>query len=273
MSIRAPYAAGLFYLGYETGLRREVEKLLSQSVSRPKLSGIGLVVPHAGYEYSGVTAGKAYASIDIPNRIIILGPNHSGFGLPISVDDNDFWKTPLGDVALDKEMADLLISGSKMIKISRDAHRLEHSIEVQLPFLQVAKTGPFIFTPISVMGGLPLEAYQEAADAIAKAIMEVNERVLIVASTDLTHYEPAAYAKEMDSKVIEAIREMNPVKMLTTVYENDITMCGYGPTAIMLLAATQLGAKKAVLIDYSTSADFSMDESSVVGYGSLLVGS
>jgi MEMO1 family protein len=270
MSVRAPYAAGLFYLGYEAGLKREVEKLLAiDNTSKKRAKGI--IVPHAGYEYSGPTAGAVYSAVTIPKRLIILGPNHSGFGLPVSLDDHNSWKTPLGEALVDKEMINKLLVSSNIFKVSRDAHRLEHSIEVQLPFIQVVTGGDFVFTPISLMGSTDIELYRSTGYAIAQAIQESGDDVLIIASTDFTHYEPLAYAREMDAKAIEAIEEMNTQKLLETVYENDISMCGYGPVATMLFATLELGAAKAELINYSTSADFSMDESSVVGYGSMAI--
>lgn len=270
MSVRASYAAGLFYLGYEEGLRREVDKLLKDRVDG-KTKAKGIVVPHAGYEYSGPTAGAVYSAVTIPKRLIILGPNHSGFGLPISLDDHDAWKTPLGAAQIDKEMISILLDSSDIFKVSRDAHRLEHSIEVQLPFIQVATENEFEFVPIALMGGIDPGIYKEVGHAIADAIKKVDEDVLIVASTDFTHYESLSYAREMDAKAIAAIEAMNPQKLLETVYENDISMCGYGPVATMLFAALELGATKAELISYTTSADFSMDESSVVGYGSMAI--
>ncbi len=271
MNKRTPYAAGLFYLGYEEGLTRDVKKYLKTQGEREKIKAKGIVVPHAGYEYSGPVAGSVYGAIEAPKRYIIIGPNHSGFGFPISIEDSGTWKTPLGDVDIDEALASSIMANSKNIKISYDAHRLEHSVEVQLPFLQVITGSDFTFVPV-VMKGLPdITVYREVGHAIAESIRSQKEEVLIAASTDFTHYEPLSIAESMDKLAIDAILAMDPEFLLQTVYENDITMCGVGPVATMLYAAKELGATKAELIKYATSADFSMDTASVVGYGGLVV--
>lgn len=272
MNKRMPYAAGLFYLGYEEGLRRDVKKLLNTEPKRDrKIKAKGIVVPHAGYEYSGPVAGSVYGAIEPPKRFIDIGPNHSGFGFPISIEDSGVWKTPLGDAVIDEILAADLVANSKNIKVSYDAHRLEHSVEVQLPFLQVITDNDFSFVPV-VMKGMPdISVYREVGQAIAEAINSVNDDVLIVASTDFSHYEPLSVAETMDKLAIDAILAMDPELLFQTVYENDISMCGVGPVATMLFAVKELGATKAELIKYATSADFSMDTASVVGYGGLVV--
>lgn len=272
MNKRTPYAAGLFYLGYKEGLTRDVKKYIKVQDEREKtIKATGVVVPHAGYEYSGPVAGSVYGTIMPPKKFIIIGPNHSGFGFPISIEDAGTWKTPLGDVEIDETLAASLIAGSNNIKISYNAHRLEHSVEVQLPFLQIITGEDFTFVPM-VMKGLPdINVYREIGNAIADSIRSAEEDVLIIASTDFTHYEPLSVAETMDKMAIDAIMAMDPEFLLQTVYENDITMCGVGPVVTMLYAAMELGATNAELIKYATSADFSMDTASVVGYGGLAV--
>ncbi|MFA5877638.1 MAG: AmmeMemoRadiSam system protein B [Candidatus Paceibacterota bacterium] len=272
MNKRTPYAAGLFYLGYEEGLTRDVKKLLKAQAERESnVKAKGVVVPHAGYEYSGPVAGSVYGAIDPPKRFIIIGPNHSGFGFPISIEDTGTWKTPLGNAEIDEALAAHMMANSKNIKVSYDAHRLEHSVEVQLPFLQVITGNDFTFVPVAIKGLPDITVYREVGHGIAEAIRQEKEDVLIVASTDFTHYEPLPVAESMDKLAIEAILAMDPEFLLQTVYENDITMCGVGPVATMLYATKELGATKAELIKYATSADFSMDTASVVGYGGLVV--
>ena len=271
MDVRAPYAAGLFYVGYEEGLKRDVKRLLGGTEQTGSVDARGVVVPHAGYEYSGKVAGSVYSRINVPERMIIIGPNHSGFGYPVSIEDHGYWKTPLGEVEIDSELAKSLGSHSANIKVSRDAHRLEHSVEVQLPFLQVMAGNGFKFVPMVIKGGLNLDDCREIGLAIAMAIKETSDDVLIIASTDFTHYEPEEYAREMDKLAIDAILEMDPLKLLQTVFENDITMCGPYGTAAMLYASMEQGAKKAELVKYATSADFSRDTQSVVGYGGLII--
>lgn len=271
MDVRAPYAAGLFYVGYEEGLKRDVKRLLGGPEQKGSVDVRGVVVPHAGYEYSGKVAGSVYSRINVPKRMVIIGPNHSGFGYPVSIEDRGFWKTPLGDVEIDHDLASSIKSHSPSIKVSRDAHRLEHSVEVQLPFLQVMASDGFKFVPMVIKGGLNLDDCREIGLAIAAAIKETDDDVLIIASTDFTHYEPEEYAREMDKLAIDAILEMDPLKLLQTVFENDITMCGPYGTAAMLYASLEQGAKQAELVKYATSADFSRDTQSVVGYGGLIV--
>jgi len=271
LSQRSPRAAGLFYLGYEEGLTRDVKKYLGDPPKDGLLNAKGVVVPHAGYEYSGPVAGSVYASIKIPKRVVILGPNHTGFGHEISADDESIWRTPLGDARVDLEMTKMIVDANQNIRVSRDAHRLEHSIEVQLPFLQVLTDNNFRFTPIAMKGNADVSVFESLGKTIAGVISDLGEDVLVVASSDFTHYEPKSYAEKMDALVIDQILELDPRKMLRVVYENDVTMCGYGPVATMLFAALESGATKAKKIKYSTSADFSMDEASVVGYGGLAI--
>jgi MEMO1 family protein len=272
MNTRSPYAAGLFYVGYEEGLRRDVKKYLGKETGKgQEIKARGIVVPHAGYEYSGPVAGSVYGAIEAPKRLIIIGPNHSGFGFPVSIEDSGLWKTPLGEAVIDEIMAADLVANSQDIKVSHDAHRLEHSVEVQLPFIQVITDNDFSFVPIVMKGMSDISIYREVGHTIAEAIKSAGEEVLIVASTDFTHYEPLEVAEAMDKLAIEAILAMDPELLLQTVYTNDISMCGVGPVATMLYAVKELGANKAELIKYATSADFSMDTASVVGYGGLVV--
>jgi hypothetical protein len=189
----------------------------------------------------------------------------------MALDDNRWWRTPLGKAEVDLDMVERLSGGSANIQVSRDAHRLEHSIEVQLPFLQYVRGDDLLFTPIAMKGNIDPGDYRSAGEEIAAVINNLGEEVLLIASSDFTHYEPLEYAKKMDSMAIDAIVALDPDRLLGTVYENDISMCGYGPVATMLYAAKEHGAVNAKLIKYGTSADFSMDESSVVGYGGLAV--
>lgn len=272
MDRRAPYAAGLFYLGYEEGLRREVKKHIANAPEREALiRAKGIVVPHAGYDYSGPVAGSVFGSIEKPMRTIILGPNHSGFGLSVSIEEAGAWKTPLGEVDIDKDLANSLLEADKEIKVNYDAHRMEHSIEVQLPFLQVLTDNNFTFVPISLKWQSDLDAYRRIGAAIGEAIKTTGEDVLVIASSDFTHYEPQVVAETMDKMAIDAILALDPERLLKTVYENDISMCGVGPVATMLHAVKVLSATHAELIKYATSADFSHDSTSVVGYGGLVV--
>lgn len=272
MNMRTPYAAGLFYLGYEEGLRRDVKKLLLTQPGRDqKIKAKGIVVPHAGYEYSGPVAGSVYGAIEPPKRFVVIGPNHSGFGFPISIEDSGAWKTPLGEAVIDEILAAGILAKSQNVKVSYDAHRLEHSVEVQLPFLQEIAGNNLSFVPMAMKGIRDTSVYREVGLAMADTMKSIGEEVLIVASTDFTHYEPLSVAETLDKLAIDAIIDLDPELLLQTVYENGISMCGVGPVAAMLYAVIELGAKKAELIKYATSADSTMDTSSVVGYGGLVV--
>ncbi len=273
MNIRPPYASGVFYLGYMEGLKREVAKCLGQEtidVEQMK-NAIGVIVPHAGYDYSGAVAGKVYRNIRMPKTFIIIGPNHSGFGSDIAVDTNHSWKTPLGTVDVDEPLAKSIIKKSHAAKEDYDAHRLEHSVEVQLPFLQHLTSGEMTFVPISVRGNLEAETAESVGLAIADAVRDEGRDVLIVASTDLTHYEPLPIAERSDQIAIDAMLTLEPLHMLEVVFEHDISMCGPGPVATMMYAVNDLGATQAELVSYRTSADFSMNDKNVIGYAGIVI--
>jgi len=260
--------AGQFYPGSGIQLKEEVASLLKPA--KKKYSAIGIVSPHAGYMYSGSVAGCVFASINkIPKSIVIIGPNHTGSGERFSLMSDEAWLTPLGEVKVDKTLAEAILKGSRLIKEDRLAHTNEHSVEVQLPFLQ-AVVPDIQFVPIvaSYAGAGTLAA---VGKDIASAIKASGKKVLIVASSDMTHYERQEDAKVKDEKAIEAILKLDEEGLVGRVKKYGISMCGYAPVAIMLAAAKELGAKKAELIKYQTSGDTSGDYSSVVGYAGVIV--
>ncbi len=267
MNKRTPYAAGLFYLGYEEGLTRDVKKYLkTQGEREKKIRAKGIVVPHAGYEYSGPVAGSVYGAIEAPKRFIIIGPNHSGFGFPISIEDFGTWKTPLGDVEIDENLAADMMANSKNIKVSYDAHRLEHSVEVQLPFLQYLYGSGFKFVPICFQ----LQDFA-SAEEVGNALVEVlaERNAVIIASSDFTHYEPQANAARKDNAALKAVEALDAKQFLTIIESQNVTACGYGPIATVITAAKGLLAKEAKLLQYKTSGDITGDKSSVVGYAAV----
>jgi len=229
---------------------------------------IGCISPHAGYMYSGAVSGAVIASMGPKQSYIILGPNHTGLGLPFGVDRRD-WLTPLGEVKADQELADLILAGSDLFEDDVLCHSREHSIEVQLPILQ-SLGKEFTFVPI-VIGGGGLAEYEKLGLALARAVKASKKSVSIIASSDMTHYQPHEFAKEQDRAVIGKILELDIRGFLQIIEERDVSMCGYAPSAIMLVAAKELGAKRAELIDYRTSAEASGDYSSVVGYAGIVV--
>lgn len=267
--VRDAVVAGQFYPGSSDSLLREVKSLMPGQPN--KEDAIGLVSPHAGYMYSGPVAGSLYSAIKSKNLYLIMGPNHTGLGAPFAMAASDSWKTPLGTVEIDKALVSQIKKNSKHIREDELAHAHEHSVEVQLPFLQVLKKD-FKFVPIAISYGT-LAIYREIGRALAKSIkdLKLEKSVTIIASSDMTHYESQESAKKKDSLAIEAILKLDEEALMDNVTRFDISMCGYAPTVIMLVAAKELGATKARLAKYQTSGDAMGDYSSVVGYAGLII--
>lgn len=264
MQIRKPAVAGQFYPGKEESLRKSIEQMVTKV--QKKIKAIGIVSPHAGYMYSGPVAGELYSNIEIPETVVILGPNHTGIGKPYAIMTEGNWWTPLGEVEIDNTLAKEILNASDLIEEDSNSHKYEHSLEVQVPFLQYFK--PDIKIVPIVIGG---DEFTKIGEAIAGSIKKYKKDVLIVASSDMTHYEPQENAKKKDNLAIEAILKLDEKEMLNRISKFDISMCGYGPTAIMLVSAKIQGAKQAKLIKYMTSGDTTGDYSAVVGYAGLAV--
>lgn len=267
--VRQPVVAGQFYPGSEKLLLKQVQSLIDRKAEKEE--AIGVVSPHAGYIYSGSVAGSTLSSVKSRSTYIIVGPNHTGSGGEFSLSTSESWKTPLGEARLDKPLASRIVKGSRYIKEDEAAHNHEHSIEVQLPFLQVLQRD-FSFVPI-VVSHADLDIYREIGNELAKAVkqLKLEDSVTIIASSDMTHYEPHETAKKKDSQAIEAILELDEGKLLDRIDRLNISMCGYAPVAIMLAAAKELGAKKARLVKYETSGDATGDYSAVVGYAGIVI--
>ena len=274
-SIRQPAVAGRFYPGSAQRLRAEVETFTTapattaQIASEPKIAAKGCVVPHAGYMYSGAVAGAVYRRLDLPRRTIILCPNHTGKGEPLAIMSDGAWRTPLGDIAIDSELAESLKATMPMLDEDPEAHRFEHALEVQLPFLQLLKPG-IQFVPIAI-GTSNFDALTALGNTIALALSNVLEPVLVIASSDMNHYESDSVTRVKDRRAIDQILALDPRGLRDTVREGNISMCGYGPATIMLTAARRMGATKAELIRYATSGDVSGDRDMVVGYAGIAV--
>jgi len=266
--VRRPAVAGRFYAGDPETLRRDIQQYVS--VTGNKIHAIGCVAPHAGYMYSGHDAGAVYARLELPKRYIILCPNHTGVGEPLAMMSEGSWRTPLGDVPIDGELAKELLARFPLLAEDDIAHRAEHALEVQLPFLQELAVA-FQFVPITV-GSSRFDALSALGVAIAQVIESAAERVLIVASSDMNHYEPDAATRVKDKKAIDQVLAIDPKGLYDTVKKEDISMCGYGPTVAMLTAARRLGARSAQLVKYATSGDVSVDLDTVVGYAGIAVG-
>ncbi len=257
-----------FYPGQPAALRRDLEKYLA-GTSEKIPSPIGCIAPHAGYMYSGAVAGAVYGRMELPRRFIILCPNHTGRGAPLATMSEGEWQTPLGDIPIDAGLAGQLKKLCRLLQEDAEAHRREHSLEVQLPFLQ--KLQPELqFVPIAI-GTDSLEALEQLGHAVAEAIRDRRERVLVVASSDMNHYENDERTRLKDRRAIDRVLSLDPRGLYDTVHRERISMCGYGPTVAMLTAATDLGARQAELVRYATSAEASGDYSQVVGYAGMVV--
>jgi AmmeMemoRadiSam system protein B len=267
--IRKPAVAGQFYPGSEKALLSTINSMID--VKAKKESAIGVVSPHAGYVYSGPVAGQVLSAIKPRSTYIIMGPNHTGMGEAFSMATSDSWKTPLGEVKVNAALARSIADGSAYIKGDDDAHAAEHSVEVQLPFLQALQKD-FTFVPL-VISCADVETYRSIGKELARAIRDckLEKDITIIASSDMTHYEPHEAAKLKDAMAIDAILALDEKKLVETVERMSITMCGYAPTAIMLVAAKELGATSARLVKYQTSGDASGDYSSVVGYAGIVI--
>ena len=266
-SVRHPAVAGQFYPRNPDTLLSEVRSYISSEA--PALAALGCVVPHAGYMYSGHVAGAVYARIDVPAQCFLLCPNHTGIGTPLSIMTEGSWETPLGSVPIDSELAATLLNEFPSLTADASAHRAEHAIEVQLPFLQ-ARRSHFRFVPIAI-GTRHFEALAGLGIAIGEVIAAQSERILILASSDMNHYESDQITRIKDHKAIERILNFDPRGLYDVVMNEDISMCGYGPTVAMLTAAKHLGATRAELIRYATSGDISGDRKMVVGYAGIAV--
>jgi AmmeMemoRadiSam system protein B len=275
--LRHPAVAGHFYQGTPEALRKQVQGFIIPGAKRVR--ALGILAPHAGLLYSGAVAGAVYSSIELPDTFILIGPNHTGLGASVSLMASGRWETPLGTVDIDEPLAAAILEKSKQIHEDTLAHLREHSLEVQLPFIQYFKH-TFMIVPLQILD-TRLETCLEVGRAIAAAIQErgaqgaeresERHRVLIVASSDMSHYERAVTAKEKDSKAIHQILNLDPQGLYRTVRDYGITMCGYGPAVVMLAACNTLGASHAELVKYANSGDVSGDYEQVVGYAGIVI--
>jgi len=265
--IRQPAVANQFYPGDERSLKRELSARIKEGQKKEKV--VAIISPHAGYMYSGDVAGSVFSVAEIPKDIIVMGPNHHGLGSPYAIMAQGTWQMPGGEVPINEELAALLIEESRHLKADAQAHLHEHSIEVQLPFAQYVMPGVAL-VPL-VLGRADYGICEEIGAAIARALKSYGKPVVLIASTDMTHYESQQSAKQKDQLAIDRITAMDPAGLLDTVTRNNITMCGVVPTTITLIAAKEMGATKARLIQYATSGDVSGDYSYVVGYAGFII--
>ncbi len=265
--IRHPAVAGSFYPSDRETLLGELEAFLPADGS-PQ-AALGCVSPHAGYIYSGAVAGTVYAAIEVPRHCLVLCPNHTGKGKPLAIVSSGAWETPLGSVPIDSSLGAALLQRFPLLVEDAEAHRSEHAIEVQLPFLQ--RRNPQIsFVPLALGTG-QFEVLEQLGNAVADVLKQQSEPVLMVASSDMNHYENDRITREKDHKAIEQILAMDARGLFDVVTKENISMCGFGPTVVMLTAAKRLGAKSTELLKYATSGDVSGDREMVVGYAGVVV--
>jgi len=270
--IRKPVVAGAFYPSDPSELSFLLDSLLGEGFApadRPLPGPAGLIVPHAGYPYSGAVAAAGFREIaehGAPKRIVLLGANHTGFGRTVSLGDHAAWETPLGTVRTDPGLIDRLAAGG--IPVDNSAFIREHSLEVELPFVVRLWGEGVTFVPISVISSGDWASYERAGSLIADAIGEDKE-TLIVASSDFTHYEPDELARSLDHPAIERILALDGKGFIEDWMRRRLSICGAGAIAVLIAACVRLGIGKARLIDYRTSADVTGDRSAVVGYAAI----
>jgi len=265
--VRQPAVAGQFYTGDADALRAELAGYVVHAEKTEK--ALGIIAPHAGYIYSGSVAGRVYGEVSVPACVIILGPNHHGIGARAALYPDGEWLTPLGAAGINTRLAGLISKHAPLVREDTTAHHYEHSLEVQLPFLQFVRPDVTI-VPICLGFG-DFASCAALGSGIAKAIAEYESDVLIVASSDMTHYEPAAAARIKDDEALKEVLALNPEGLLKVCRDKGITMCGVIPATVMLVAALQLGARQARLVSYATSGDVTGDNRQVVAYAALTV--
>jgi AmmeMemoRadiSam system protein B len=270
-TVRHPAVAGRFYPGDAETLRHESLRYLSQTAftKQPPVPAIGCIAPHAGYMYSGHVAGAVFSSVEIPRTCIVMCPNHTGMGRALSVMSEGKWETPLGDVPIDGELAVDLKERFPALQEDSAAHRAEHAAEVELPFLQLQQQ-ELRFVPIA-LGTSQFAPLEQLGNAIAEVILARTDPVLMVASSDMNHYESDALTRIKDQRALDKILSLDPRGLHEVVTQENISMCGFGPAVAMLTAARKLGAKSAQLVKYATSGDVSGDRDMVVGYAGVVV--
>ena len=268
-NVRHPAVAGRFYPGNPELLRSDVCRYLSQEGAKQRIRTIGCIAPHAGYMYSGHVAGAIFAEVEVPEVCIVLCPNHTGVGEPLAINSEGSWETPLGRVPIDRKLAVQLKKRFPLLHDDLEAHRSEHAAEVELPFLQIRQPN-LKFVPVA-LGTRQFQLLEQLGLAIADVVAAQSNPILIVASSDMNHYESDAITRIKDQSAIEPILRLDARALYDVVIEQHVSMCGFGPAVAMLTAAKKLGASSAELVKYATSGDVSGDRDLVVGSAGFIV--
>ncbi|HKW32818.1 MAG TPA: AmmeMemoRadiSam system protein B [Candidatus Acidoferrum sp.] len=266
--LRLPAVAGRFYPSDPEELTSLVQRYSQIDSQHAPMPVKACLVPHAGYRYSGHVAGAVFARVELPSKIIVLGVRHYPRGEPAAILSNGAWRTPLGDAPIDEELANALGRECPLLREDSVAHSTEHSLEVQVPFLQ-ALAPEFSFVPVA-LGTVQFEWLVSVGEGIARIIEKSKENVLLLTTSDLNHYEDDAITRVKDHKAIDRLLALDGRGLYDTCRNEEISMCGLGPAVAMLTALNALGAKKAELVKYATSADVSGDRSQVVGYAGMI---
>lgn len=265
--VRPPAVAGQFYAQDPEALRAQVEDCLEPEA--PRQDAAAIVVPHAGLMYSGKVAGAVYSRINLPRTVLLLGPNHWRLGAAASVAARGRWRTPLGEIPIESELAKALLVGSRVLEEDERGHIHEHSLEVQIPFLALLRPEIRI-VPVS-LAEADLGYCRDIGQACARALKCAEAPVLLVVSTDLNHYAPQAVSNKKDGMALDAILALDPEALHRIVRQQDISMCGLGPTVAALYALRDLGPRRAALVRYMTSGDIDGRRERVVGYGGVII--
>jgi AmmeMemoRadiSam system protein B len=266
--VRRPAVAGYFYPKKAEELRTMIKGMVDPRAHKEK--ALAVVSPHAGLVYSGFVAGAVFSSVEIPARLIIMGPSHRGIRALFGIMTEGAWQTPLGEVPLDSSLAKAILERSRLVEEDAGGHAQEHSLEVQLPFVQYLRPD-FSFVPICVSPMADYSDLRNLGAALAGAIRDSGGDTLMVASTDMSHYVSQETAKKKDFLAIEKVVALDAQGLYEVVRDEDISMCGFQPTTAAILAARELGARKAELVKYQTSGDASGDFDQVVGYAGLRI--
>ncbi len=269
--LRAPAVAGLFYSASAGELADEVAGCLDGSAQAGLATAA--ISPHAGLMYSGLVAGSVYSRLTLPRTVILVGPNHTGVGPPVSVYPEGAWQMPGGAVSIDRDLAQRVLDECPQAEADTSAHQREHCLEVQLPFLHRLRPGIRI-VPI-VLGIRDPDRCRAVGECLAAIVASCSGaeggRPLLIASTDMNHYESDAVTRDKDRHAIAAIERLDPDKLDAAVTMHDISMCGIAPTLAVLHAARRLDATGATLVRYATSADCGGDRDRVVGYAGFII--
>lgn len=264
---RKPAVAGQFYSSDPSDLSDEVRGYFEKIDDKQK--AIGLISPHAGLMYSGTVAGAVFSRIEVPGTFIILSPNHTGLGSAVSIMSQGVWEVPNGELEIDEEISVELLKQCRLIEDDSLAHKMEHSIEVQLPFIiQLSPEAGIV--PVTMITD-SLETCRIVGESLAEVIGGTGYDVTIIASSDMTHYEEDSVARSQDRIAIERILALDPEGLFNVVKNKNISMCGFGPVTTMLFAAIKLGADSAELVKYMTSGETSGDYGHVVGYAGMII--